>query len=170
MATNKQNAAEQKDSNSVSMDVQFKSIRVYSAEDSIRYRVILDANIPAIQKDGDQYVETEADYIDFLPRVIIAQCITVLPELGAIYTKKQETALRNGSKNGFGAAELQILLQGANVTIERTKFLTGETYTTADGEVDTHKHDGYNTTIKGIQLSPVAQKIMDNLLAKVFDF
>lgn len=170
MATNKQNATEQQVSNSVAMDVQIESIRVYSTDGDIRYRVVINQNIPAIQKDGDKYVEADVNYIDFLPRVIIAQCINVLPELGAIYTKKQEVALRNGTGNGFGAAELQILLRDANITIERTKFLTGETYTMQNGEVDTYKHDGYNTVIKGIQLAPIAQKIMDNLLAKVFEF
>lgn len=150
-------------------DVKVKSIRVYDANGTIRYRVIFDKTIAGIVKvDENNYVEQDVDYVDFVPRHLIAQCIELIPGLGMLYNKKKETALRVGSAAEFGAAELQCVLNDAKITIERTKFVAGSEYTIADtGEVRTHEHDGYNSSIVDIVLSAKSQLRMDNIIDKL---
>lgn len=158
-------------SNVTIYDVKIKSIRVYQSNDTIRYRAQLDKTITGIQKDTvtNQYIETNIDYIDFVPRVLIAQCLELIPGLDVVYTKKKEEGLRNANISGFGAAELQAILRDAAVRIERTKFITGEEYTTSDGEVRSHEHDGYNTTINNIVLSPKMQSMLDKVVDNMFN-
>lgn len=158
-------------SNVTIYDVKIKSIRVYQANDTIRYRVQLDKTITGIQRDAvtNQYTETDIDYIDFVPRVLVAQCLELIPGLDVVYTKKKEEGLRNGNASGFGAAELQAILRDAAVKIERSKFVTGEEYTTSEGEVRSHEHDGYNTAIIDVALSPRMQIVLDKVVDNMFN-
>lgn len=144
-------------------------IRVYSNGDSIRYRVQFEDSFTAIIKQGDEYVEAEVDYIDFIPRVLIAQCLSIVEGLDLLYTKKKEQGLRNDDATGFGAAELQVVLRKATIVLERTKFIAGEEYTDSDGETQTHEHDGYNTVITDIIVTDKIQKKLDELIDKMFD-
>lgn len=158
-------------SNVVVYDVKVKSIRVYQADDTVRYRVQLDKAIIGIQCDvmTNQYIETDVDYIDFVPRVLIAQCLEKIPGLDVVYTKKKEEGLRNGNASGFGAAELQVVLRDAVMKLQRTKFVAGEEYTTANAEVKTHDHDGYNTAIADVVLSPRMQSVLDKVVENMFN-
>lgn len=148
-----------------------KSVQVYGTGDSaIRYRVTLDVAIPAIKKDSDDnYVEADVDYIDFVPKVLIAQCINNIDGLDLMYTKKKESGLRNDNGAGFGAAELQVVLRGAKLDIQRTKFEVGSEYTDNAGETKTHENAGYNTDIIKIKVSERVQAKLDDMLDKVFD-
>lgn len=149
-----------------------KSVQVYGTGDSaIRYRVALDVAINAIKKDlnTDQYIEAQVDYIDFVPRVLIAQCINQIDGLDLMYTKKKEQGLRNDNAAGFGAAELQVLLRGAKLDIERTKFVAGSEYTDKDDNVQVHENAGYNTNIIKIKVSDRVQTKLDDMIDKVFD-
>lgn len=147
-----------------------KSIRVYSNGDSIRYRVTFDQSFDAIgrNEDGD-YVDTQVDHIDFVPRHIIAQCLNIIEGLDLMYTKKKEQALRNEGQGGFGAAELQIVLRNAKITLVRTKFEAGSEYTDSDGNVQTHEYAGYNTNIKDIVVTERVQAKLDKLMDSVFE-
>jgi hypothetical protein len=149
-----------------------KSVQVYGTGDmGLRYRVTLDVAIPAIKKDqltGD-YSETDVDYIDFVPSVLIAQCINHIQGLDLMYTKKKETGLKNDNGSGFGAAELQVVLRGAKLEIERTKFEAGSEYTNKANEVLTHENAGYNTNIVKINVSDRVQNKLDDMMDKVFD-
>lgn len=144
-------------------------IRVYSNGDSIRYRVQFEDAFTAIVKQGEEYVEAEVDYIDFIPRVLIAQCLSIVEGLDLLYTKKKEQGLRNDNETGFGAAELQVILRKATIILERTKFLAGEEYTDSDDETQTHEHDGYNTVITEITVTDKIQQKLDALIDKMFD-
>lgn len=158
-------------SNVTIYDVKIKSIRVYQMNDSVRYRIQLDKTIIGIQRDAvsNQYVETEIDYIDFVPRVLIAQCLEKIPGLDVVYTKKKEEGLRNGNASGFGAAELQAVLRDAAIKLQRTKFVTGDKFVTSDGEVKNHDNDGYNTAINDVVLSPRIQSILDRVVDNMFN-
>lgn len=158
-------------SNVVVYDVKVKSIRVYQADDTVRYRVQLDKTIAGIQRDvvTNQYVETEIDYVDFVPRVLIAQCLEKIPGLDVVYTKKKEEGLRNGNASGFGAAELQAVLRDATIKLQRTKFVVGEEYVTSNAEVKTHDHDGYNTAIDSVVLSSRMQNVLDKVVDNMFN-
>lgn len=145
-----------------------QNVRVYSNGDSIRYRVTFDQMFDAITKnENDEYVEAKVDYIDFVPRVIIAQCLGIIDGLDILYTKKKEQGLRMDGTSGFGAAELQVVLKGAICSIERTKFEAGEEYTDADGVVQTHNYAGYNTSIVEIKVSERIQAKLDRLIDSV---
>lgn len=148
-----------------------KSVRVYSADDNIRYRVQFDTMIDAIVRDRetDEYVESQVDYIDFVPSVIIAQCLNIVDGLDLMYTKKKEQSLRNGSDNGFGATELQVVLGKAKMTLERTRFEAGDEYTDRDDTVQTHEYAGYNTNITAIKVSERIQVKLDALIDSIFD-
>lgn len=149
-----------------------KSIQVYASNDNgVRYRVTLDTAIDGIKKDTvtEEYVPTMIDYIDFVPSVLIAQCINNIEGLDLMYTKKKETGLKNDSSAGFGAAELQVVLRGAKLDIERTKFEAGSEYTTKSGEVLAHENSGYNTNIVKIKVSDRVQNKLDDMMDKVFD-
>lgn len=139
----------------VELSVKFKSMRVYSNGDDIRYRVILDQAIAGIKRDRetDEYIETDVDYVDFLPRVIIAQVIDQAPIVGTLFNKKKEQGLKSGNNNGFGVAELSMLLEDATVVIERKRHEAGDEYTTSTGEIGTYEHVGYSTDIVGIKLT-----------------
>lgn len=152
------------------VEAKVQNIRVYSNGDNIRYRVTLDTPFDAITRDmnGD-YIEAQVDYINFVPRVLIAQCLSIIEGLDLMYTKKKEQGLRNDGQGGFGAAELQVVLRGAKVTLERTKFAAGEEYTDADGIVQTHEHEGYNTKITDIKVTERIQAKLDALIDKMFD-
>lgn len=150
--------------------VKVKSIRVYSNSDSIRYRVTFDQSFDAIAKNEDgNYVDTQVDYVDFVPRHIIAQCLTIIEGLDLMYTKKKEQALRNEWKGGFGAAELQVVLRNAKITLVRTKFEAGSEYTDSDGDVQTHEYAGYDTNIKDIVVTERVQARLDKLMDSVFE-
>lgn len=147
-----------------------KSIQVYNGQEgTVRYRVTIDQEIDAIKRDGDDYVEAKVNYIDFVPSVLIAQCINHIAGLDMMYTKKKETALRNGNGSGFGAAELQVVLTKAKLTIERAKFEAGDEYTTQDGETFTHDNAGYNTNITDIKVSERVQANLDKMMDNVFE-
>lgn len=70
---------------------------------------------------------------------------------------------------GFGAAELQAVLRNAKMQLERRHFSTGEEYVTADGEVCTHEHDGYSTSIVDIRVTERVQTKLDDMLDKMLE-
>lgn len=144
------------------------NVRAYSNKDAIRYRVSFKEQIDAIvKKDDGTYAESVVDYIDFVPRVLIAQAINYLDGLAYIYGKRKEQGLRNGDSAGFTAADLTLIVAGATFELERTKFAAGEEYVDSDGEVaGTHDHDGYNTTITNVILSEKAQSRIDKVLER----
>lgn len=151
------------------INAKVQNIRVYSNGDSIRYRVQFDQPFDAIARNADnEYVETQVDYIDFVPRVLIAQCLSIIEGLDLMYTKKKEQGLRNDGQGGFGATELQVVLRGAKVTMERTKFEAGSEYADADGVVQTHEYAGYNTSITDVVVTPRVQAKLDALFDKAF--
>lgn len=149
-----------------------KSVQVYSNGDSsMRYRVTLDVTLEAMKKnyETDDYELADVDYIDFVPRVLIAQCINLVDGLDLMYTKKKENALKNENASGFGAAELQVILRGAKLEIKRTKFEIGSEYTDSNGDVQTHENAGFNTDIVKIKVSDKVQGKLDDLIDSVFD-
>lgn len=146
------------------INTKVQNIRVYNNYDSIRYHVTFDQEFTAIVRNADgDYVENEVDYIDFIPRVLIAQCLSCVEGLDILYTKKKEQGLRNDATGGFGAAELQVVLRDAEITMERTKFEAGSEYDDADGIVQTHEHAGYQTAITNIIVSDIIQAKLDAL-------
>ena len=152
------------------INAKVQNIRVYSNGDSIRYRVTFDQSFDAIIRNADdEYVETQVDYIDFIPRVLIAQCLNIIEGLDLMYTKKKEQGLRNDGNGGFGAAELQVVLRGAKITMERNKFEAGSEYADADGVAQTHEHSGYNTAITDIVVTERIQAKLDTLIDKMFN-
>lgn len=153
--------------NGNTITAKFENIRVYSTNDEIRYRVKFDQSFDAIVKTDGQYVEGQADYIDFKPAVLIAQCISCIEGLDLLYTKKKEQGLRTGNGSGFGAAELGVVLRGATIKLERTKFDEGEEYADADGVIHQHDHAGYNTSITDITISEKMQAKLDKLIDEV---
>lgn len=154
------------------MTVEAKNVTVYSSgDDRIRYRVNIGQSIDAIARDRDsgEYVEKQVDYIDFVPSVIIAQLLSQVEGLDIMFTKKKEQSLRAGTDSGFGAAELQVVLRGAKLTIERSKFEAGDEYTTQAGETFVHENAGYNTNITGVKVSERIQRNLDKLIDSMFD-
>lgn len=146
------------------------SIRVYSNGDSIRYRVIFDQSFTGMVKnDDDNYTEEEVNYIDFIPSVLIAQCLDIIEGLSLLYNKKKEQGLRENGQSGFGAAELQVVLKGAKTALERNKFEVGDEYQDADGNVHQHEHAGYSTSIVDIQVSDRIQQRLDSMIDKMFE-
>lgn len=145
------------------------NVRVYANGDSIRYRVTFDQLFDAIARNAKgEYVETQVDYIDFVPRAMIAQCLSVVEGLDLLYTKKKEQELRNNGQGGFGAAELQVVLRDAKATMERTKYEAGSEYTDVDGVVHTHEYAGYNTSFSDVVVTDRIQAKLDALSDKVF--
>ena len=149
--------------------VKFQRISVYGDIDNIRYRVILDQDIPGYKIDTNgQIVKSTVNYIDIVPSALIAQTIRCIPNLGIIHAYLVEKNLReNGKRIGIAAAQLQAYLTDADVTIERTEFHPGEEYTTSDGEVRTHEFDGYTTTIKDIVVTANAERIVDRVIDRI---
>lgn len=149
--------------------VKFHRISVYGDIDNIRYRVILDQDIPGYKIDTNgQIVKTTVNYIDILPSALIAQTIRCIPNLGIIHAYLVEKNLRGtGKRIGIDAAQLQAYLTNADVTLERTEFHPGEEYTTIDGEVRTHEFDGYTTNIKDIVVTTNAESIADRVIDRI---
>lgn len=149
--------------------VKFQRISVYGDIDNIRYRVILDQDIPGYKIDTNgQIVKSTVNYIDIAPSALIAQTIRCIPNLGIIHAYLVEKNLRGtGKRIGIDAAQLQAYLTDADVTLERTEFHPGEEYTTSDGEVRTHEFDGYTTTIKDIVVTANAERITDRVIDRI---
>lgn len=149
--------------------VKFQRISVYGDIDNIRYRVILDQDIPGYKIDTNgQIVKSTVNYIDIVPSALIAQTIHCIPNLGIIHAYLVEKNLRGtGKRIGIDAAQLQAYLTDADVTLERTEFHPGEEYTTSDGEVRTHEFDGYTTTIKDIVVTANAERIVDRVIDRI---
>lgn len=149
--------------------VKFQRISVYGDIDNIRYRVILDQDIPGYKIDTNgQIVKSTVNYIDIVPSALIAQTIRCIPNLGIIHAYLVEKNLRGtGKRIGIDAAQLQAYLTDADVTLERTEFHPGEEYTTSDGEVRTHEFDGYTTTIKDIVVTANAERIVDRVIDRI---
>lgn len=149
--------------------VKFQRISVYGDIDNIRYRVILDQDIPGYKIDTNgQIVKSTVNYIDIAPSALIAQTIRCIPNLGIIHAYLVEKNLRGtGKRIGIDAAQLQAYLTDADVTIKRTEFHPGEEYTTSDGEVHTHEFDGYTTTIKDIVATANAERIVDRVIDRI---
>lgn len=149
--------------------VKFQRIGVYGDIDNIRYRVILDQDIPGYKIDTNgQIVKSTVNYIDILPSALIAQTIRCIPNLGIIHAYLVEKNLREtGKRIGIEAAQLQAYLTDADVTLERTEFHPGEEYTTIDGEVRTHEFDGYTTNIKDIVVTTDAKSIADRVIDRI---
>lgn len=149
--------------------VKFQRISVYGDIDNIRYRVILDQDIPGYKIDTNgQIVKSTVNYIDIAPSALIAQTIRCIPNLGIIHAYLVEKNLRGtGKRIGIDAAQLQAYLTDADVTLERTEFHPGEEYTTSDGEVRSHEFDGYTTTIKDIVVTANAERIVDRVIDRI---
>lgn len=149
--------------------VKFQRISVYGDIDSIRYRVILDQDIPGYKMNTNgQIIRSTVNYIDIAPSALIAQTIRCVPNLGIIHAYLVEKNLRgSGKRVGIDAAQLQAYLTDADVTLERTEFHPGEEYTTSDGEVHTHEFDGYTTTIKDIVVTANAERIVDRAIDRI---
>lgn len=149
--------------------VKFHRISVYGDIDNIRYRVILDQDIPGYKIDTNgQIVKSTVNYIDITPSALIAQTIRCIPNLGIIHAYLVEKNLRGtGKRIGIDAAQLQAYLTDADVTLERTEFHPGEEYTTIDGEVRTHEFDGYTTNIKAIVVTANAKRIADHVIDRI---
>ena len=149
--------------------VKSQRISVYGDIDNIRYRVILDQDIPGYKIDTNgQIVKSTVNYIDIAPSALIAQTIRCIPNLGIIHAYLVEKNLRGtGKRIGIDAAQLQAYLTDADVTLERTEFHPGEEYTTSDGEVRTHEFDGYTTTIKDIVVTAHAERIVDRAIDRI---
>lgn len=146
------------------------AIRVWSNGDNIRYRLQTNEEFDGIVKNGDTYQESKINYVDFVPRYLIAQVLSLIPGADLIYTKKKEQSLRSNNEDGFGAAEIQALLRGAKLTLERVKFEAGDEYTTADGEIMQHTYAGYNTEIVDIQVSDRIREKLDDLFDSILGF
>lgn len=144
------------------------NVRAYANEDAIRYRVSFKEKIGAIVKDADgEYVDGQVDYIDFVPSVLIAQCIQHIEGLAFIYGNNKEQGLRNGNDAGFTAAHLTLIIAGATFKLERDKFAEGDEYADANGIIiGTHDHAGYNTNIVDVTLTEKAQARIDKVLDK----
>ena len=156
--------ATSKAENEVSViNVVVKAVRVYSTGDNVRYRVQFNSPFQGYAKDMN------GDYIDFVPSVLIAQCLNIVEGLDILYTKKKEAGLRSNGVTGFGAAELQAVLRNAKMQLERRHFSTGEEYVTADGEIRTHEHDGYSTSIVDISVTERIQTKLDDMLDKMLE-
>ena len=149
--------------------VKFQRIGVYGDIDNIRYRVILDQDIPGYKMDTNgQIVKSTVNYIDIAPSALISQTIRCIPNLGIIHAYLVEKNLRGtGKRIGIDAAQLQAYLTDADVTLERTEFHPGEEYTTSDGEVRTHEFDGYATNIKDIVVTTNAKSIADRVIDRI---
>lgn len=149
--------------------VKFQRISVYGDIDNIRYRVILNQDIPGYKIDTNgQIVKSTVNYIDIAPSALIAQTIRCIPNLGIIHAYLVEKNLRGtGKRIGIDAAQLQAYLTDADVTLERTEFHPGEEYTTIDGEVRTHEFDGYTTNIKDIVVTTNAESIADRVIDRI---
>lgn len=149
--------------------VKFHRISVYGDIDNIRYRVILDQDIPGYKIDTNgQIVKSTVNYIDIVPSALIAQIIRCIPNLGIIHAYLVEKNLRGtGKRIGIDAAQLQAYLTDANVTLKRTEFHPGEEYTTIDGKVRTHEFDGYTTNIKDIVVTTNAESIADRVIDRI---
>lgn len=149
--------------------VKFHRISVYGDIDNIRYRVILDQDIPGYKIDTNgQIVKSTVNYIDIAPSALIAQTIRCISNLGIIHAYLVEKNLRGtGKRIGIDAAQLQAYLTDADVTLERTEFHPGEEYTTIDGEVRTHEFDGYTTNIKDIVITTNAESIADRVIDRI---
>ena len=149
--------------------VKFQRISVYGDIDNIRYRVILDQDIPGYKIDTNgQIVKSTVNYIDIVPSALIAQTIRCIPNLGIIHAYLVEKNLRGtGKRIGIDAAQLQAYLTDADVTLERTEFHPGEEYTTIDGEVCIHKFDGYTTNITDIVVTANAESIADRVINRI---
>lgn len=149
--------------------VKFHRISIYGDIDNIRYRVILDQDIPGYKIDTNgQIVKSTVNYIDIAPSALIAQTIRCIPNLGIIHAYLVEKNLRGtGKRIGIDAAQLQAYLTDADVTLKRTEFHPGEEYTTIDGEVRTHEFDGYTTNIKDIVVTTNAESIADRVIDRI---
>lgn len=149
--------------------VKFQRIGVYGDIDNIRYRVILNQDIPGYKIDTNgQIVKSTVNYIDIAPSALIAQTIRCIPNLGIIHAYLVEKNLRGtGKRIGIDAAQLQAYLTDADVTLERTEFHPGEEYTTIDGEVRTHEFDGYTTNIKDIVVTTNAKSIANRVIDSI---
>lgn len=153
------------------IEAKIANVSVNAYEGEIKYHVSFDKTFEAIVKDdNDNYVEGNADYIDFIPRVLVAQALELVPNLSIMYNMMKESSLRNGEKNTFGATQLSIILRDAQVTLEREKHNAGEEYTDANGDTATLEHDCYFTVIKDIKVTENATKILDRVLDKALGF
>lgn len=149
--------------------VKFQRIDIYSHINDIRYRIIFDKFIPGYKINAEgQVFKTTVNYIDVLSRSLIAQAIRCIPNLGIIHAYLVEKNLREtGKRIGINAAQLQVYLTDADVTLERAEFHPGEEYTTIDGEVCIHKFDGYATKIKDIVITANAESIGDRIINRI---
>jgi hypothetical protein len=150
------------------INVTVTNVRAYANNDAIRYRVSFKEKIDAIVKnDAGEYVDGQVDYIDFVPSVLIAQCIQHIEGLAFIYGNSKEQGLRNGNDAGFTAAHLTLIVAGATFELERDKFAEGDEYADTNGDIiGTHGHAGYDTKIVGITLTEKAQARVDKVLDK----
>lgn len=151
------------------IEARVKKISVYSNGENIRYRVTFDQSFDAIVKNADgKYVEAQANYVDFIPIVLISQILDSVEGLDILYVKKKEEALRSGASFGF-SAELNLVLRNAKMVLERKKFEAGDEYEDADGEQQVHEFAGYRTTVSDIKITDVIQAKLDAMLDKMFD-
>ena len=143
-----------------SIDAKIVSIRMYDGEDGIMYRVTFDKSFDAIVKQNGEFINGVVNYVDFKPAVLIAQVINNVDDLGIIYSHQKEKCIVTGGEP-FTAAILGAYINGADITIERSKFAVGEEYTDRDGATIVHEYDGYNTEIVSIKVTDKGQARID---------
>lgn len=149
----------------VTINTTVKNVRLVNTENGIYYRIEFDSEFDAIVLSNGEYVDSKVNYINFAPKALIAQVLTNVTGSEILYARRHEAALRNGSAD-FGAAEISAILRGAKITLERTRFESGEEYNVGD-EVRTHDFAGYNTQIISIEVSARVGRQMDALTDSV---
>lgn len=152
------------------INVTFKSIRFINTNDESSqdaYRITFQTKFDGIAKADDVYVETQVDYIDYPKGYLMYLLCDCIPDFAIVYADRQELA-RRGVSTPITSGFLTMLLQGAVLTIDRTKFVTDEEYTDYTGEVKTHEYYGYSKAITEIKLSDKAQVRLDAKIEEMF--
>ncbi len=130
------------------------------------YRININERIDGFRRVEGEYVESKVSYLNFKSEKLQEQCLKNIAELRFIYKKKQEQAIMEGRdiNINFDSNQLGLFLHGAKLEIERTKFISGDEYTTADGEIHIYEYSGYTTNIKSITITKKTRELLDRVL------
>ncbi len=126
--------------------VTFKKIDICEFENNIRYCMNFNEEIDGVKYVDGEFVESKVSRIYFYAEELIEQCVKNIKNLDILYQKKKE----NGDI--FGAAQLGVVLSGAEITLERTRL-----------------DFGYGTKIKRITITKKTRELIDKKVNEILD-
>lgn len=168
LAFDNANAIEDTD-NTVLLTATITNVVIRATTNGTYYRLILDKTFPAYVVRNSEFVETEVNYLDFLPTTLLAIVEVHVDNFDYLKSKIIDKANSIGQNPQYYEL-IRSILVGSTITVDRTPFAAGEEYVDENGETAVHERDGYRKQVNDIIITAEVAAIIAKAAPKATDY